>query len=143
MNFRVRFGLGNDVMKYAWADLLFDTLACSVNAGGILVRYYHGLVLVSGDCLEPLLAGANYAMIAKPNPFNPSTLIEFELLQSAQVRIRVFNALGQPVAELANGMLQQGAHAFRFDATTLPSGVYLCVLETPVQRRTLKLLLAR
>jgi hypothetical protein len=65
-----------------------------------------------------------------PNPFNPSTKITFTLPKEAQVRLEVFNMLGQKVATLVDEHMEAGYYATTFDATNLPSGVYLYRLVT-------------
>jgi len=64
-----------------------------------------------------------------PNPFNPSTSITFDLVESGNVSLRVFNMIGQEVATLVNGNQNRGQHTVSFDATGLPSGLYLYRLE--------------
>ncbi len=59
-----------------------------------------------------------------PNPFNPSTKIVFSIPAYGHTRVTVFNTLGQPVAELVNGLLDRGYHEVTFDAGTLSSGMY-------------------
>ena len=54
-----------------------------------------------------------------PNPFNPSTKISFGLPQRSSVVLKVFNALGQEVAELVNESLEAGTHSYNFDASKL------------------------
>ncbi|MEQ9264144.1 MAG: T9SS type A sorting domain-containing protein, partial [Balneolaceae bacterium] len=68
-----------------------------------------------------------------PNPFNPSTRIEFEVPQIAHVRLEVFNIVGQKVAELLNETKAIGSYSIDFNARTLPSGVYLYRLEAGSQ----------
>ncbi len=65
-----------------------------------------------------------------PNPFNPSTKISFGLPQRSSVVLKVFNALGQEVAELVNESLEAGTHSYNFDASKLTSGVYIYSLQT-------------
>lgn len=60
-----------------------------------------------------------------PNPFNPTTSIRFALSQTEQVRLEVFNTMGQRVAVLVDGSLSAGVHAASFDASGLSSGVYV------------------
>ena len=69
--------------------------------------------------------GPNY-----PNPFNPSTLIPYELASSGYVRLEVFNLLGQRVATLVDGVQPAGAHRARWDGTdaagqAAAAGVYV------------------
>ncbi|MCC6548704.1 MAG: choice-of-anchor J domain-containing protein [Ignavibacteriaceae bacterium] len=64
-----------------------------------------------------------------PNPFNPATKINFGLEADAQVKLTVFNILGQQVAVLANGFLSAGNHSVTFDAKNLTSGIYMAKIE--------------
>ncbi|MFO8029028.1 MAG: family 16 glycosylhydrolase [Cyclonatronaceae bacterium] len=64
-----------------------------------------------------------------PNPFNPATILMFDLPQQADVRLEVFNVMGQRVATLASGMHQAGRHSVEFDASHLSSGVYMYRLQ--------------
>ncbi|MSQ46376.1 MAG: T9SS type A sorting domain-containing protein [Ignavibacteria bacterium] len=65
-----------------------------------------------------------------PNPFNPSTKISFGLSKSTNVVLKVFNNLGQEVATLVNESLQAGSYEANFDASNLPSGIYIYSLRT-------------
>jgi len=56
-----------------------------------------------------------------PNPFNPSTKISFGLPQRSSVVLKVFNTLGEEVAELVNESLEAGTHSYNFDASKLTS----------------------
>ena len=64
-----------------------------------------------------------------PNPFNPSTTIRYGLPQACDVALTVFNALGQQVATLVQGVRDAGDHEVVFDASGLASGVYLYRLQ--------------
>ena len=64
-----------------------------------------------------------------PNPFNPTTTIEFELPHSAFVALKVYNVLGQQVRTLVEGMRPAGKNTATFDGTTLPSGFYVYELQ--------------
>lgn len=64
-----------------------------------------------------------------PNPFNPSTNVQFELPEQAQVSLVVFNIMGQKVSTLVDQNLNAGFHTYTFDASSLPSGVYIAQME--------------
>ncbi|MCF8411832.1 MAG: T9SS type A sorting domain-containing protein, partial [Melioribacteraceae bacterium] len=59
-----------------------------------------------------------------PNPFNPTTNIKFTLPEAAQVRLSVFNMLGEEVGLLANQQMESGIHTVEFDASNLSTGIY-------------------
>ncbi len=84
----------------------------------------------------PMLAG-NY-----PNPFNPSTTVRFMLPARQHVRLAVYNALGQEVQVLVEGVREAGEHEVRFTARNLPSGVYFARLEAAAHTAVRSLVLA-
>ncbi|MCH8033916.1 MAG: phytase [Bacteroidetes bacterium] len=65
-----------------------------------------------------------------PNPFNPETRIDFTLPEKQLVSLRVYNTLGELVTELVNEEKPAGSYSFKFDASRLPSGVYIYRLQT-------------
>lgn len=78
-----------------------------------------------------------------PNPFNPSTNISFELPQSSVVQLKVYNLLGQEVANLMDGRMNSGNHSVNFDASQLSSGVYIYRLVAGNQSITKKMMLIK
>ena len=64
-----------------------------------------------------------------PNPFNPSTNIKFALPADVNVKLDVYNTLGEKVAELVNGPMTAGSYAIAFNASALPSGIYFYRIE--------------
>ena len=59
-----------------------------------------------------------------PNPFNPSTEINYTVNQNGSMRIAVYNILGQQVAELYNGYRDAGTYNLQWNAENMASGVY-------------------
>jgi uncharacterized membrane protein len=86
---------------------------------------YSNVVEVDINAVTEFTLNQNY-----PNPFNPSTKISFTLPQSTNVKLSVFNLLGEKVAELVNEVKSSGFYEVDFNGTDLTSGMYLYRLET-------------
>ena len=78
-----------------------------------------------------------------PDPFNPSTVISYQLPVSSIVTIKVYDMLGREVRTLVNERESTGNHSVRFDAASLASGVYFYRLEAGSYHDTKKLLLLK
>ncbi len=64
-----------------------------------------------------------------PNPFNPTTKIEFTIPTKGNVKLIVYNMLGEKVAELINGDVAAGNHTVQFNGKNLASGTYVYILN--------------
>lgn len=78
-----------------------------------------------------------------PNPFNPRTTITYQIDTPQHVRLDVFNAQGQRIQTLVDGMRATGDHHISFDAAGLSSGVYVYRIHTETEAHTRKMLLVR
>jgi len=78
-----------------------------------------------------------------PNPFNPSTVVSFTLPEMSHVKLTVYNAIGQEVAELVNRKMSAGYHGIIFDAYYLSTGLYFYKLETKNYSKIMKMVLLR
>jgi hypothetical protein len=88
---------------------------------------------------DKLVLAQNY-----PNPFNPSTVIEFAIPQSDFVSVRVYNLLGQEVANVFEGNVEGGRiYSARFEASTLPSGLYFYTLRTTTKTVTKRMVVMK
>jgi hypothetical protein len=113
----------SDSTPHAGSTFNLDDLALSGTAAG-----------VAEQSTEPL----SFALLQNfPNPFNPSTLIQYQLPGAGQVRLTVYDILGREVATLIDAVQQPGRHEARFEGAGLASGVYLYRLQTAgfVQQR--------
>lgn len=78
-----------------------------------------------------------------PNPFNPGTTIGYRLPESAEVTLEVYTSSGEAVRTFREGFRSAGEHAVRFDASGLPSGVYLYRLRAGEYKAVKKMLLIK
>ncbi len=99
----------------------FDYLATKLNwmkqHGGVTPRNDDGFTPETFDISQ------NF-----PNPFNPSTTIQYSVPELSRVHLRVVDMLGREVTVAVNGMVEAGVHLYSFDASSLPSGQYLAVV---------------
>ncbi len=65
-----------------------------------------------------------------PNPFNPTTKISFSIAEKGKVQLKVYDIIGKEVKTLVNGELSAGQYNLTFDASNLPSGIYIYELRT-------------
>ena len=78
-----------------------------------------------------------------PNPFNPTTRINYSLPQAGDVQLKVYNMLGREVATLVDGRKASGRHEIEFNARDLASGMYFYRLQADNTTITRKMLLVK
>ena len=106
---------------FAFHDVRSDRFELLVEAVG---------TAVSGEPEPGTLPKALQLHPNVPNPFNPSTLLRFSLPATDRVTLRVYDPSGRLVdVLLSDQAFPQGDHSVRFDGGSLPSGVYLLVLQ--------------
>ena len=78
-----------------------------------------------------------------PNPFNPNTVISYSLPSASNVKLIVYNTLGQIVKTLESGYKNTGNYSVNFNASNLPSGIYFYKLEAGQFSQIKKMLLLK
>lgn len=78
-----------------------------------------------------------------PNPFNPLTKISIEIILDGEFQITVYDIVGERVAELHSGYLSKGIYDFEFNASGLPSGIYLYEVKSNLSSEVRKMILAK
>lgn len=86
------------------------------------------------------LLPASYHLSNYPNPFNPSTTIEWSIPQTVIVHISIYDAIGEKVATLVDAKLPRGDYKVQWGAREVASGIYFCRMETGSFVRTIKLM---
>ncbi|MCZ7556423.1 MAG: T9SS type A sorting domain-containing protein [Bacteroidia bacterium] len=100
----------------------FDYLAIKLNwmkqHGGVTPRNDAGFAPTTFDMSQ------NF-----PNPFNPTTTIQYSVPEPSRVHLRVVDMLGRVVATAVDGIVETGIHQYTFEATNLPSGQYMAIVN--------------
>ena len=78
-----------------------------------------------------------------PNPFNPETTISYSVEKNGQVKLAIYNVLGQKVADLVNEFKVANSYKVNFDASNLTSGIYFYRMEVGDYSKTMKMILQR
>jgi hypothetical protein len=102
-----------------------------------------GKDFINKTAADELLPSSFYLFPCHPNPFNPTTTISFALPELAKINLSVYNVTGSLVAELINGYRGAGLHEVAFDASHLPSGVYLAHFSVGEFEQVKKLVLMK
>ncbi|MGB5874781.1 MAG: T9SS type A sorting domain-containing protein [Bacteroidota bacterium] len=80
----------------------------------------------------PLLPALHRLNQNFPNPFNPSTVIQYQLPRDAYVSLKVYDVVGRLVATLVNGVEEAGFKSVTLDGRNLASGVYFYRLQSQI-----------
>jgi len=125
--------------------LIFITLTSGTDTGA--VGYIDDLALGGSSGVEELNIGQFVSQFELkqnyPNPFNPTTNIEFSVPQASDVKLKVYNQLGQTVATLVDDRLSAGSYSVDWNATDLPSGVFYYRMTASDFSKTIKLMLMK
>ncbi len=139
--FQVVFGDGDEQLKTSGTELHFDSLACSINRGGVIARYYDGFMIVSGKCVYPMNATEKYIVLQnRPNPFSESTEIEFVVSERGHVTLAIYDVLGKKIKMLVNDERDAGRYSVRWDASMMNTGIYFCILDQDRRISVMKLI---
>jgi hypothetical protein len=96
------------------------------------------------DFVEVLLVPDEFFLSQNfPNPFNPSTTIRFSLPKQTQLKLNLYNMLGELVETIAEGNYEVGNYKVTFNASNLPSGVYIYRIESSDFVQTKKMMLLK
>jgi hypothetical protein len=79
----------------------------------------------------------------QPNPFNPTTLIRYDVADAGRIRLSIIDLAGRELEVLTDSHHDVGTHAIIFDATRFASGVYVCRLQSESAERIRKITLIK
>jgi uncharacterized delta-60 repeat protein len=78
-----------------------------------------------------------------PNPFNPKTVLSYQLPVTGHVRLDVYDLSGRLVTELVNDLRDAGVHQVTWDASGMPSGLYFCRIQAGAFTAVVKMMLVK
>jgi len=78
-----------------------------------------------------------------PNPFNPATIIKFSVPKDEHVSLKIYNSIGEEIAEIVNEVLPGGSYSVEWEADNLSSGIYYYTLSSGNFKETKKMMLLR
>jgi len=108
------------------------------NVEPLFVEWVNGVVKVGTGLPTEFALSQNY-----PNPFNPTTLIKYDLPVDCQVRLDIYNVVGQRVATLVDGQQKTGYKVVSWNASTNVSGIYFCRFSAGSFRSVKKMVLLK
>ncbi len=134
-------GTTTDRVNYSYSDK-------SVAVGTYVYRLkqidFDGTFSYSNEIETEVKPPSEFALYQNyPNPFNPNTTIKFTLPVQSQVKLCIYNNIGQQVGEIINSNLEAGYHEVNYNGTELSSGVYFYSLEAGEFRSVKKMLLMK
>lgn len=93
---------------------------------------------------NPAFIAKNYSLEQNyPNPFNPSTIIRYSIPENAHVTLKIYNLLGQEIAELVNAEQKAATYDVTFDASKLSTGIYFYTVKAGKFTSTKKMALVK
>ncbi|HTY38592.1 MAG TPA: T9SS type A sorting domain-containing protein [Bacteroidota bacterium] len=129
-------------------DSAYQVATTGTLRGDVNRTYYDGVSYAPAGTLVSLAENPEHPVEFEldqnyPNPFNPTTSISYELVANCVVSLKVYDMLGRAVATLVNHSSLAGKHTVQWDATGLPSGVYVYRLQAGNQITAKKMILLR
>jgi aminopeptidase N len=112
----------------------------SFDPGNLILKNVNSVVTGIANELNP----NTYSMEQNyPNPFNPNTTIKFSLGKNGFTTLKLYDVLAKEVAVIVNSELTAGVHSVSFDASNLPSGVYMYTINSGNFTETMKMMLIK
>ncbi len=139
------FGLGEsavvDSLVVSWPSGIVDVFT-NVPANQVITVMEEGGILSTPRGEKPL--AAQFTLHEPyPNPFNPSSQLQFDLASAAYTTLTVYNVSGREVRTLTSGFRPAGSYSVSFDAADLPTGLYIARLTAGESAQSRKLMLVK
>jgi len=131
-------------------DVVPECVANSEHFHTSLDQFYYSFMVVDSQDCDAAAVGGDLIIPEKihlfnpyPNPFNPTTSIEFSIPQTEFVTVKVYNIVGHEIITLINDELSTGNHSIQWDGSRQPNGVYFVQIESGSFVQTRKMVLLK
>lgn len=116
----------------------------AVSSNGNVVKLADSIIILTGNKNNSNNKPVEYKLNQNyPNPFNPNTTINFQVPKASDVKLAVYNSMGQEVSVLKNEFMQAGEYDVNFNAAELASGIYYYKLISDGFTDTKKMILIK
>jgi hypothetical protein len=122
------FGYTGDSVRCTWRAAATNGVDTSASSGSFLVTFRRstiGITQIGTTIPQTYNLYNNY-----PNPFNPTTIINFDVPKQGSLKIKIYNSLGELVKTIVDQTFSPGTYSVDFDGTNLASGIYFYSLES-------------
>lgn len=93
---------------------------------GLYVHNPNGIVNINNEYLSEI--PSDFSMNIYPNPFNGTAILNYKIIKSGFVQIKLFDITGKRISNFVNSRQNNGEYKISIDLNNLPSGVYYCIL---------------
>ena len=115
--------------------------SCDFTISDVIIGSLHGNEMDTS--IEELKEKRFAVKPAYPNPFNPTTTINLELMETADVSVKIYNIAGQLVEVIADGLYTPRSYSWTWNAENLASGVYFVTRQVGSDIHTEKIMLLK
>jgi hypothetical protein len=144
-NYGISWTAASKGLPGSWITALVASgtnIFAGIAGGGVWMRSLSEITSIkevsSKDIITKYSLEQNY-----PNPFNPNTAISYSLTSASNIKLIVYNSLGQTVKVLENGYKNAGNYTVNFNAGDVPSGIYFYRLEAGQFSQVKKMMLVK
>ncbi len=102
----------------------------AVGDNGVILKTTDGGGMIGIKPISEIVPDKFYLYQNYPNPFNPSTNIKFDVTKFSNVKIKIYNSIGQELFTLINSYLQRGEYSVTWNPIDSPTGIYFYKLTT-------------
>ncbi|MFH1009742.1 MAG: T9SS type A sorting domain-containing protein [bacterium] len=127
--------------RYVRPQELYEYMIADVDNAGVETRATEQIR--RAQVAQTLSPAENVLHQNFPNPFNPQTVIRYDVQKAGQVRLRAFDVTGRVVASLLDEYASPGHYSVTFDGTALPSGLYFVVMDAGDFHAAMKVVLTK